>query len=164
MTFCYRYRDHAPRLNRIVGVRLGPSRAAGPAPRAPPGPPSAPCPDPALDQNLGTLIFNEIPCDTVITLYKTNKCSLLAEICSYILQYIFTPLLICFFRFRYRSRRHSNRRSRSRSYSNRRKSRSRSYSQEYRRKKSPSASPNSSRRRPSGSKVHVTRSEVGRVH
>lgn len=66
LTFCYRYRGHVPRLNRIVGVRLGPSRAAGHAPTAPPGPPSAPSPDPALGQNLGTLIFNEIPCDHIL--------------------------------------------------------------------------------------------------
>lgn len=56
LTCCCGNRGHAPHLNRIVGVQLGLSRRAGPAPRAQPGPPNALSPDPTLGQNLGLVL------------------------------------------------------------------------------------------------------------
>lgn len=57
LTCCCGNRDHSPHLNPIVGVQLGWSRRAGPAPLAHHGPPNALNPDPALGQNLGMLIL-----------------------------------------------------------------------------------------------------------
>lgn len=53
LTYCCGDRGHAPRLNRIGGVRLGSSRRAGPAPRAQHGPPNVRGPDPAPGPDLG---------------------------------------------------------------------------------------------------------------
>ncbi len=70
LTCCCGNRGHAPQLNRTVGVQLGSSRRAGPAPRAHPGPPNTQSPDPALGQNLGMVltVFNSL-CNVVITSY-----------------------------------------------------------------------------------------------
>lgn len=139
LTCCCGNRGHAPRLNRIVGVQLGSSRRAGPAPRAHPRPPNALSPDPALALNLGT---------------SSPLGTLFCHLCHLHPTFL---IFVFFFFFRSRSRRHSHRRysssSRSRSYSHRRKPRSRSYSPEYRRRRSQSTSPMSARHRHTGSRV-----------
>lgn len=56
LTCCCGNRGLAPHLNRIVGVQLGSSRRAGPAPRAHPEHPNALSPDPTLGQNQGLVL------------------------------------------------------------------------------------------------------------
>lgn len=172
LTCCCGNRGHGPHLNRIVGVQLGSSRRAGPAPRVHPGPPNALSPDPALAQNLGMLLhfqfFLPVLCHITKKL-NAEICHLLTSSLLSVVPFDSLALILYPVFCRSRSRRHSNRRysrSRSRSYSHRRKSRSRSYSPEYRRRRSQSTSPMSNRRRHTGSRVSLMRSrkEQGRAH